>query len=172
MARLFAQHLFRALPNSGKPTGTSLPPPSAPDGDPAAVFIGPTAQTVVIAGTHYAGEIKKSVFFDIKLPIGPGGVFSMHVPPTSGAGGDVALFFGLSGTERHPVGRSGAAADRRRRARLGYRRRVQHRRWLLRQNDQPFREGEPQIWDAIRFGTVLENVVLTHTRVPDYDDGV
>ena len=93
--------------------------------------------------------------------------------PTSGRRGDVALFFGLSGT-----GKTTLSADPERRL-IGddehgwsRRRRLQHRGRLLRQDASACRPpGEPQICNAIRFGSVLENVVLDpQTREPDFDD--
>ena len=96
----------------------------------------------------------------------------MHCSANIGPAGDTALFFGLSGTGKTTLSADPrTAADRRRRTRLVRRGRLQHRGRLLRQDIRLSPRAEPQIWNAIRFGSVLENVVVDpRTRQPDFDD--
>lgn len=145
------------------------------DGTRSEAFIGIdfSRRIVLIVGTRYAGELKKSVFTILNGVLPERGVMPMHCGANVGAQGDVALFFGLSGTGKTTLSSDG---DRRL---LG----DDEHGWS---DDGVFnfeggcyaktiglsREAEPQIWEALRFGSILENVVLDPgTRLPDYDDG-
>lgn len=131
-------------------------------------------KTVVILGTEYAGEMKKSIFYAMNYDMPDQGVFPMHCSanvdqddPTN-----VALFFGLSGT-----GKTTLSADPNR-ALIGDDEHGWGPNGIFNFEGGCYakcinltREGEPQIWDAIRFGSVLENTVVNpKTRVPDFED--
>lgn len=127
---------------------------------------------VVVGGSQYSGEIKKSIFSFLNYFMTKRSVLPMHCSANIGADGDTALFFGLSGT-----GKTTLSADPERRL-IG----DDEHGWsdegvfnfeggcyakLIKLSH----EHEPQIWEALRFGSYMENVVLDEeTRVPDYDD--
>ncbi len=128
---------------------------------------------VLIGGTHYAGEIKKSVFSLLNFHAPLSGIFPMHCSANVGADGNTALFFGLSGT-----GKTTLSSDSSRPL-IG----DDEHLWsdtgvanieggCYAKTVRLSAEAEPEIHAATRiFGTVIENVVLSaDTAEPDFDD--
>jgi phosphoenolpyruvate carboxykinase (ATP) len=129
---------------------------------------------VLIGGTSYAGEIKKSVFTRLNNVLPPEGVMPMHCSANVGDAGDSAVFFGLSGT-----GKTTLSADVSRPL-IGDDEHGWSKDGLFNFEGGCYakaiklsREAEPEIYATTeRFGTVMENVALDPaTRVPDFDDG-
>jgi len=128
---------------------------------------------VIIGGTGYAGEIKKSIFTALNYLLPAQNVFPMHCSAnTEPDGSDVALFFGLSGT-----GKTTLSAEPSRRL-IGDDEHGWSDRGIFNfeggcyaKTIRIHKESEPEIYTATEsFGTILENVVYDpRTRVPDYD---
>ena len=144
------------------------------DGTRTGTFVAlhPSRCELLVGGTYYAGEIKKSIFtlMNDRLPLE--GVFPMHCSANVGPDGDVAIFFGLSGT-----GKTTLSAD--------------PERSLIGDDEHGWGENgvfnfeggcyakvirlspvaEPEIYATTRsFGTILENVVLDEFGRVDLDD--
>jgi len=136
---------------------------------------------MIILGTQYAGEMKKGVFtiMNYLMPLMPKRdlpaaerALPLHASANIGPDNDVSIFFGLSGT-----GKTTLSADPKREL-IGDDEHVWHTKGVFNIEGGCYaktigltRENEPEIYDAIRFGSILENVGFDpETQVVDYDD--
>ncbi|WP_353948160.1 phosphoenolpyruvate carboxykinase (ATP) [Sporolactobacillus sp. Y61] len=137
----------------------------------AFIIISFTHRIVLIGGTEYGGEIKKSIFTVMNYLLPQHGIMSMHCSANQGSDGRVALFFGLSGTGKTTLsnvsGRALIGDDEHGWSEQGV---FNIEGGCYAKTIHLSKEKEPQIFNSIQFGTVLENVILDDRRVPDYDD--
>ncbi|WP_138203884.1 phosphoenolpyruvate carboxykinase (ATP) [Haloimpatiens lingqiaonensis] len=180
---LFSTQLFRRLNKdelqNHKPEFTIIAAPefkanAEEDGinSEAFILVNFDKKIVLIGGTKYCGEIKKSVFSVMNFLMPDKGVFPMHCSANISEEGNTAIFFGLSGT-----GKTTLSAD--------------PERLLIGDDEHGWcdkgtfnfeggcyaktirldKEKEWEIYEALKFGSVLENVILDEDRSPNYDDG-
>lgn len=179
---IFSQHVLIRPQDSARPIPTEpqLTILSAPgfkakpsiDGTNSESFIiiHLNKQIILIGGTHYAGEIKKSVFTVMNYLLPARGILPLHCSANRNPNGQVSLFFGLSGSGRTSLS---VAADH---SLIGDDEHGWSHEGIFNIEGGCYakciglnRDNKPQIWNAIKFGTILENVVIDNeARNPNY----
>ena len=125
----------------------------------------------IIGGTEYGGEIKKSIFSALNFYLPLKGVMPMHCSANIGENEDSALFFGLSGT-----GKTTLSTDPNRRL-IGDDEHGWSDKGIFNFEGGCYakvinlsRDKEPEIFEAIKKGAILENVIMDSKGVVDYSD--
>ncbi len=137
-----------------------------------AIILNFKERTILICGSNYGGEIKKSIFTVMNYFMPDKNVFPMHCSANIGERGDTAIFFGLSGT-----GKTTLSADPARRL-IGDDEHGWSDKGVFNFEGGCYAKvirlskvSEPLIYNSIRFGSILENVIYDeNTRIVNYDD--